>query len=431
MMKKIVFLLTMGFYCLCGQAQQSHLTFMGFPMNERIENFMQKLRAMGFVGEYKEDSYGGAIPIEMKGSYRGKPVKLSIYTTSKSKLVYEVDMRLYKPNLTEAEAREVFKTWKQFLVPNPGPLMILDERRTRNNYSESLMGQINTDIGTISLHFSYTQKGGIKKDFLVYISFTDTQNFNKHMSEDWVEIDEGNQGDQNREKHQISQSENKEFIIVEPPFPPNEVSKIISTYTPKGSENGERKGTNNENEKGNDHKPIYPPSSKPPKPIPGPWPIPKPHHWGHVKVETDTTDVLIEINAIDFIRQLFFTNDYNKVKQLIMSTPSLTFKKTEEKKEYFVASRTEGECEEIWLRRPDKKSNNIDVLRITIKQWDEEEIIEYLHNLGYREISQKQEDMLGNPAITRTYSNGDASHIVEFFFLKRTDPIKSILFKRK
>jgi hypothetical protein len=51
--------------------------------------------------------------------------------------------------------------------------------------------------------------------------------------------------------------------------------------------------------------------------------------------------------------------------------------------------------------------------------------------MGYQETSQKQEDILGNPAITRIYSNGDPSHIVEFFFLKRTDPIKSILFKRK
>ena len=148
-------------------------------------------------------------------------------------------------------------------------------------------------------------------------------------------------------------------------------------------------------------------------------------------METDTTDVMLDINAIDFIRQLFLTNNYNEVKQLIISTPSLAFKITEEKKNHIIASRTAGDCEEIWLNRPDKKSNSIDLLRISVKQWDEEEIIKYLMAMGYQETSQKQEDILGNPAITRIYSNGDPSHIVEFFFLKRTDPIKSILFKRK
>lgn len=41
---------------------------------------------------------------------------------------------------------------------------------------------------------------------------------------------------------------------------------------------------------------------------------------------------MLDINAIDFIRQLFLTNNYNEVKQLIISTPSLAFKITEEKK---------------------------------------------------------------------------------------------------
>ena len=145
-------------------------------------------------------------------------------------------------------------------------------------------------------------------------------------------------------------------------------------------------------------------------------------NYGRIFTEEESKllfQVMLDINAIDFIRQLFLTNNYNEVKQLIMSTPSLAFKITEEKKNHIIASRTAGDCEEIWLNRPDKKSNSIDLLRISVKQWDEEE------------TSQKQEDILGNPAITRIYSNGDPSHIVEFFFLKRTDPIKSILFKRK
>ena len=424
MMKKIVFLLTMGFYCLCGQAQQSHLTFMGFPMNERLETFMQKLRTKGFVGEYKEDSFGGAVLTEMKGSYKGKPVKLSFNMTPKSKLVCEVHMSLDKPNLTEAEARAVFNAWKS-LVPNPGPLLKRDNQRT-HEYTEWLLSRINTDIGQVSLDFGYTKKGGIKKDIYVRIDFNDTQNFAKLMDEESGKTDEGNQVDQNREKSQTSQFEKEEIIIPEP-FPPGKVIGIISTFTPK------REGREEENGDENSQKPVYPPSPKPSGPKPGPVPPnPKPHHWGHVKVEkADTTDVLIEINAIDFIRQLFLTNNYNEVKQLILSTPSLAFKITEEKKNHIIASRTAGDCEEIWLNRPDKKSNSIDLLRISVKQWDEEEIIKYLMAMGYQETSQKQEDILGNPAITRIYSNGDPSHIVEFFFLKRTDPIKSILFKRK
>ena len=71
MMKKILLLIAMGLYCVCGQAQFSHLSFMGFPMNERLETFMEKLRSVGFVGDYKEDSFGGVALIKMKGSYRG------------------------------------------------------------------------------------------------------------------------------------------------------------------------------------------------------------------------------------------------------------------------------------------------------------------------------------------------------------------------
>lgn len=394
-MKKLFLLCVMALFSLNDMAQSSHLTFMGFPINERLETFMQKLRTKGFVGEYKEDSFGGAVLTEMKGSYRGKPVKLSFNMTPKSKLVCEVYMSLDKPNVTEAEARAVFNAWKS-LVPNPGPLLKRDNQRT-HEYTEWLLSRINSDIGQVSLHFGYSKKGGVKKDIYVRIEFNDTQNFAKLMNEEWGKTDEGNQVDQNREKSQTSQFEKEEIIIPEP-FPPGKVIGIISTFTPK------REGREN----------------------------PKPHHWGYVKVEkADTTDVLIEINAIDFIRQLFLTNDYNEVKQLILSTPSLNFKKTEEKKDYFIASRTEGECEEIWLSRKDKKSNNIDVLRITVKQWDEDEIIKYLTAMGYQEVSKKQEDILGNPAITRTYSNGDESHYIEFFFLNKADPIKSIIFNRK
>ena len=71
MMKKIMLLVVMSLCCLCGQAQFSHLSFMGFPMNERLETFLEKLRSVGFVGDYKEDSFGGVALIKMKGSYRG------------------------------------------------------------------------------------------------------------------------------------------------------------------------------------------------------------------------------------------------------------------------------------------------------------------------------------------------------------------------
>lgn len=422
-MKKVVLLFILSLFCFSGLAQTPHLNFMGLSMNERLETFMQKLRNMGFVGEYEEDSFGGAVLTEMKGSYRNKPVKLSFNMTPKSKLVCEVHMSLDKPNVTEAEARTVFNAWKS-LVPNPGPLLKRDNQRT-HEYTEWLLSRINTDIGQVSLDFGYTKKGGIKKDIYVRIDFNDTQNFAKLMDEESGKTDEGNQVDNNIEKPQTSQFEKEEIIIPEP-FPPGKVIGIISTFTPK------REGREEGNGDGNSQKAVYPPSPKPSGPKPGPVPPnPKPHHWGQIKVETDTTDVLIDINAIDFIRQLFLTNNYNEVKQLIMSTPSLAFKITEEKKNHIIASRTEGECEELWLSRSDKKSNNIDVLRITVKQWDEDEIIKYLTAMGYKETSQKQEDILGNPAITRTYSNGDTSHIVEFFFLKRTDPIKSILFKRK
>lgn len=411
-MKKLLLLYVMGLYGLCGQAQSSHLTFMGIPMNERLETFMQKLRAKGFVGEYQEDSFGGAILTEMKGSYRGKPVKLSFNMTPKSKLVCEVHMALDKPNVKEAEAREIFKVWKQ-LVPNPGPLIISDFRRKRSDYAEWLLSKIDTEIGDVSLYFGYTQKGNIKSNFYVRIDFTDAQTFAKFMSEDLIEIDDGNTITSATES-----SEKRELIIVEPPFPPKEVFHIISTFIPEGGSN--------------DNNPIYPPSPKPSIPKPGPVPpTPKPHHWGHVRVENDSTDVLIEINAIDFIRHLFLSNDYNGVKQMVLSTPSLGFKKTEEKKDYFVASRTKGEYEELWLSRKDKKSNIINVLRITVKQWEESEIVKYLTDMGYQEVSQKKEDILGDSAITRTYSNGDASHYIDFFFLKGAVPIKSIIFNRK
>lgn len=422
-MKKVVLLFILSLFCFSGLAQTPHLNFMGLSMNERLETFMQKLRNMGFVGEYEEDSFGGAVLTEMKGSYRNKPVKLSFNMTPKSKLVCEVHMSLDKPNVTEAEARTVFNAWKS-LVPNPGPLLKRDNQRT-HEYTEWLLSRINTDIGQVSISFGYSKKGGVKKDIYVRIDFNDTQNFAKLMNEEWGKTDEGNQVDQNREESQTSQFEKEEIIIPEP-FPPGKVIGIISTFTLK------REGREEGNGDGNSQKAVYPPSPKPSGPKPGPVPPnPKPHHWGQIKVETDTTDVLIDINAIDFIRQLFLTNNYNEVKQLIMSTPSLAFKITEEKKNHIIASRTAGDCEEIWLNRPDKKSNSIDLLRISVKQWDEEEIIKYLMAMGYQETSQKQEDILGNPAITRIYSNGDPSHIVEFFFLKRTDPIKSILFKRK
>lgn len=447
-MKKYGLLLVMSLYSLCGLAQLSHLTFMGFPMNERLETFMQKLRSMGFVGEYKEDSFGGAILIEMKGSYRGKPVKLTFGMTSKSKMVYEVNMALDKPNVTEAEARETFKIWKQFLVPNPGPLLRLDERRSRNSYTEWLLGQISTEVGTVALYFGYTQKGNIKKDFYVHTSFTDAQTFNRSMSEDWVEIDDGSQAGKNTKTvstENLGKTQDPKavdgsktpYIIADPLFPPDKVIKFISTFTPpiprESDGGGDENGSNNEN--GNGRTPIYPPSPKPSDPIPGPVPPPKPHHWGHVKVEevneADTTDVLMEINAIDFIRYLFHTNDYNAVRQLILSTPSLSFKKTEEKKDYFVALRTEGEGEEILLRRKDKKSDSIEVLRITVKKWDEEEIIQYLTSMGYHEVSRKEEDFFGTLGITRTYSNGETSHQVKFFFLNSADPIKTVIFERK
>ena len=73
-MKKVVLLFIMSLFCFSGLAQTPHLNFMGLSMNERLENFMQKLRNMGFIGEYKEDSFGGAVLTEMKGSYRNKPV---------------------------------------------------------------------------------------------------------------------------------------------------------------------------------------------------------------------------------------------------------------------------------------------------------------------------------------------------------------------
>lgn len=424
-MKKLFLLCIMALFSLNDMAQVPHLNFMGLSMNERLETFMQKLRTKGFVGEYKEDdSFGGAILTKMKGSYRGKPVELSFNMTPKSKLVCDVHMSLDKPNVTEAEARAVFNAWKS-LVPNSGPLLKRDNQRT-HEYTEWLLSRINSDIGQVSLYFGYSKKGGVKKDIYVRIDFNDTQNFAKLMNEEWGKTDEGNQVDQNREKSQTSQFEKEEIIIPEP-FPPGKVIGIISTFTPK------REGREEENGDGNSQKPVYPPSPKPSGPKPGPVPPnPKPHHWGHVKVEkADTTDVLIEINAIDFIRQLFLTNNYNEVKQLILSTPSLTFKITEEEKTHIIASRTEGEYEEIWLNRPDKKSNSIDFLRISVKQWDEDEIIKYLTAMGYQEVSKKQEDILGNPAITRTYSNGDESHYIEFFFLNRVDPIKSIIFKRK
>lgn len=423
-MKKVVLLFIMSLFCFSGLAQTPHLNFMGLSMNERLETFMQKLRNMGFIGEYKEDSFGGAVLTEMKGLYKGKPVKLEFAMAPKSKLVSDVHMSLDKPNVTEAEARAVFNAWKS-LVPNPGPLLKRDNQRT-HEYTEWLLSRINTDIGQVSLDFGYTKKGGIKKDIYVRIDFNDTQNFAKLMDEESGKTDEGNQVDNNIEKPQTSQFEKEEIIIPEP-FPPGKVIGIISTFTPKreGREDG------NGNDNGNSQKAVYPPSSKPSRPEPVPIPDPKPHSWGQIKVETDTTDVMLDINAIDFIRQLFLTNNYNEVKQLIISTPSLAFKITEEKKNHIIASRTAGDCEEIWLNRPDKKSNSIDLLRISVKQWDEEEIIKYLMAMGYQETSQKQEDILGNPAITRIYSNGDPSHIVEFFFLKRTDPIKSFLFKRK
>lgn len=210
---------------------------------------------------------------------------------------------------------------------------------------------------------------------------------------------------------------NEQAAINAPPLPPNEVAKNSSSSTPEERENGNNKGDEN------NLNPIYPPSPKPP--VPDPDSIPD-HHRRKIKVETDTT-----FNAIEFIRQLFLANKYNEAKQLILSTPSLAFKITEENKTHIIASRTKGEREEIWLSRKDKKSNDIDVLRITVKHLDEEDVIQYLANIGYQEISRKEEDLLGSLGITRTYSNGDTSHIVEFFFLKRTDPIKSVIFKRK
>ena len=429
-MKKLFFLFGMMLLCLNGMAQTPHLDFLGLSMNERLDIFMQKLRGMGFVGKYDEDFSGGAVGTEMKGSYKGKPVKLTFSMARKSKVVSDVYMTLDKPNVTEAEARAVFKTWKQFLVPSPGPLLRIDNKRT-HDYTEQVLSKINTDIGQVSLYFGYSKKGGAKKDIHVYINFNDTQNFATLMTEEWDNSDdgnernEGNQVDQNKEVTQISQFNKGETIIVEPPFPPNEVITIISTFIPIGNGNERGKETNNgynnnRNEKGNN-----------PKPIPGPLPSPKPHHWGQVKVETDTTDVLIEINGIDFIRHLFFTNDYNKVKELILSTPSLSFKKKEEKKDRFIADHTEGDFENFYMSRKDKKSNNIDVMRITLNKWDEKEIINYLISMGYHETGKEERDILGDPYINRRFSNGDESHYIEFVHIKMASPIKSIIFNRK
>lgn len=412
-------------------------------MNERLETFMEKLRSVGFVGDYKEDSFGGAALIKMKGSYRGKYVTLSFYMTRKSKLVYSVSMRPDRPCATEAEAREIFKLWKTFLVPNPRPLMILDERRSRNSYSESLMAGINSDVGTISLYFGYTQKGNVKKDFYVFIDFTDAQNFNLEVSEGLVEIYDGEPatttpetGDGNptevttttnipqdkpNENEQLTGNgqPNWTFILHVAP-PAGHITRVesggrdpyIEETTPK------KKGKRTDEP----HQIIQ-------------WPIG--HNTGSVflRNEEERPDSLNEqycgVNAIEFVFALFLRDDFSYAHDFVLETEELCFNTSYDKKTYFSANRTLGDKENVWIERTDKKSNSISKAQITVHKWKDDEIIDFIKNLGFEQTNLKDDTNDIVPSITRTYTSEKYPFTINFVtFYSSNGTLKTVEFKR-
>lgn len=443
MMKKIMLLVVMGLYCVCGQAQFSHLSFMGFPMNERLETFMEKLRSVGFVGEYKDDPDCGAALIEMKGSYRGKYVTLHFNMTRKSKLVYSVNMALDKPNATEAEARETFNLWKTFLVPNPGPLMILDERRSRNSYSEWLMAGINSDVGTISLYFGYTQKGSVKKDFYVNIEFTDTQNFNLEVSEGVVEIYDGEPAATTPETGDGN---------------PTEVTTTTNTPQDKPNENEQLTGNGQPNwnfilyvappaghitrEEAGGRDPYIeePMPKKKGKRTDEPhqiiqWPIGPSSGNVYLGNEEEQPDSLNEqycgVNAIEFVFALFLRDDFSYAHDFVLETDELCFNTSNDKKTYFSANRTIGDKENVWIERTDKKSNSISKAQITVHKWEDDEIIGFIKNLGFEQTNLKDDTNDIVPSITRTYTSEKYPFTINFVtFYSSNGTLKTVEFKR-
>ena len=70
---------------------QSHLEFRGVPINGHIDNFVAKMKTLGYVVEDR-DSDGAT----MTGKFTNRPVTLYVFCSPKSKTVYSVALSFQK-----------------------------------------------------------------------------------------------------------------------------------------------------------------------------------------------------------------------------------------------------------------------------------------------------------------------------------------------
>lgn len=89
-MKKILALMFSCMLTLTASAQE-HLTFKGIPIDGKLTEFVNKLKAQGFI-EIKVNN-DSAI---MKGDFSGKNCEIIMYASKKSNIVYQVGAILEK-----------------------------------------------------------------------------------------------------------------------------------------------------------------------------------------------------------------------------------------------------------------------------------------------------------------------------------------------
>lgn len=101
-MKKIIVTLMLSLFCMIVQGQ-THMKFMGIPMNGSVELFTQKLKAKGLtcdVAKTKASPSGVKI---YKGLFMGEDSEFMIFFNPKDKNVFAVEVSMDYSSLELAE----------------------------------------------------------------------------------------------------------------------------------------------------------------------------------------------------------------------------------------------------------------------------------------------------------------------------------------
>lgn len=129
-------------------------------------------------------------------------------------------------------------------------------------------------------------------------------------------------------------------------------------------------------------------------------------------------------NAIEFAHKMFVTDDFDIIRDYILSTTSLSFKIDYENKKFLSADRTEGMKERFWMGRENQNNPSLQDLSITVSKWTDDNISEKLKELGYTENSSKENTFMGVKTITRIYLDSTASMKVLLEITNRNNKVK-------